>query len=181
VSEDIPLSDRESAEGFTIGAVSAVPACLGCPVGVSVAFACTGSLIGHAVLGSSMTRFEISTDDRLTVVDITDRVEAALPADASGTATVFVRHTTAGVTVNEAEARLLGDFESALDGLVPDTGWEHDALDGNADAHLRAMLLGPDVTVPVENGSLALGTWQSVLFVECDGPRTRTVQILPPS
>jgi secondary thiamine-phosphate synthase enzyme len=128
-----------------------------------------------------MATFEISTEDRLSVVDITESVEATLPADASGTATIFVRHTTASVTVNEAEARLLADFESALDELVPDTGWEHDALDGNADSHVRALLLGPDVTVPVENGSLALGTWQSVLFVECDGPRTRTVRVLLPS
>jgi secondary thiamine-phosphate synthase enzyme len=126
-----------------------------------------------------MQEFDIETTERLSVVDITDRVERALPADASGTATVFVRHTTAALTLNEAEPRLLGDFETALAGLVPDTGWEHDTLDGNADAHVRAMLVGPSVTVPVADGALASGTWQSVLFVECDGPRTRTVQVVP--
>jgi secondary thiamine-phosphate synthase enzyme len=122
--------------------------------------------------------FEIATDERLSVTDITDKIERALPDDAAGTATVFVRHTTAALTVNEAEPRLLDDFETALADLVPDTGWEHDALDGNADSHVRAMLLGPDVTVPIEDGSLALGTWQSVLLVECDGPRTRRVQVV---
>ncbi len=125
-----------------------------------------------------MTAFTVSTDERLSVVDITDRVEAALPADASGTATVFVRHTSAAVTVNEAESRLLSDFERALSDLISDEGWQHDQLDGNADAHVRSFLLGPSTTVPVEDGALALGTWQSVLFVECDGPRERTVQVL---
>lgn len=123
--------------------------------------------------------FTVETDRRTHVVDVTERVEAALPADASGTATVSVRHTTAGVTVNEAEAGLLGDLESFLAGVVDDEGWAHDDLDGNADSHLRALLVGPSVTVPVTAGSLDLGTWQSVLLVECDGPRTRTVVVRP--
>ena len=127
-----------------------------------------------------MQTFEVETDSRLGVLDITDAVETALSGSATGTATVFVRHTTAAVTVNEPESRLLGDLAAALDELVADTGWEHDALDGNADAHIRALLVGPDVTVPVVDGSLALGTWQAVLLLECDGPRTRTVQVIPP-
>lgn len=125
-----------------------------------------------------MNRFEVSTDRRLTVLDVTDRVQEAVPADATGTVTVFVEHTTAGVTVNEGESRLLGDFETALSDLVPDSGWEHDEIDDNADAHVRAMLVGPSTTVPVVNGELQLGTWQSVLFVECDGPRRRTVRVV---
>jgi secondary thiamine-phosphate synthase enzyme len=88
-----------------------------------------------------MQEFDVETTQRLSVVDVTDRVERALPADAGGTATVFVRHTTAAVTVNEAERRLRGDFETALADIVPDAGWDHDALEGNADAHVRAMLV----------------------------------------
>lgn len=125
-----------------------------------------------------MAEFTVSTDERLSVVDITDRVEEALSDETSGTATVFVRHTSAAVTVNEAESRLLSDFETALADLVPDEGWQHDQLDGNADSHVRAFLIGPDVSVPVNDGSLDLGTWQRVLFVECDGPRERTVEVL---
>jgi len=121
--------------------------------------------------------FEVSTDQRVATVDITDRVADRIPDDAGGTATVFVKHTTAGVSVNEAEPRLLEDIETALEDIVPETGWEHDQLDGNADAHLRSMLLGRDVTVPVVDGELDLGTWQSILLVECDGPRTRTVTV----
>lgn len=125
-----------------------------------------------------MPTFTVSTDSRLSVRDVTDGVEQALPPDADGTCTVFVRHTTAAVTVNEGESRLLGDFETALADLVPDDGWDHDRLDGNADSHVRAALIGPSVTIPVSDGELDLGTWQSVLFVECDGPRERSVEVV---
>lgn len=125
-----------------------------------------------------MPTVELSTEDRLEAIDVTDRVDAALPGDAEGTCTVFCEHTTAGIVVNEAESRLLGDVETFLADLVPDEGWAHDRLDGNADSHLRALLLGPSVTLPVTGGALDLGTWQSVLFVECDGPRTRRIEVL---
>ena len=124
-----------------------------------------------------MTSFDVDTDRRTQVLDVTDRVEDALPVDADGTATVFSRHTTAGVAVNEAEPRLMEDVESSLGAVVAEDGWALDALDGNADAHLRAMLVGPAATVPVTDGALDVGTWQSVLIVECDGPRTRTLEV----
>lgn len=122
--------------------------------------------------------FTVETEDRTDVRDVTDRVADALPADADGACTVFVRHTTAGVVVNEPESRLMRDIEHAVGKLIPDEGWAHDEIDDNADSHLRAMLLGGSVTVPVEDGELALGTWQSILFVECDGPRSRNVEVV---
>jgi len=125
------------------------------------------------------TEFTVRTGDHVEVLDVTDRVGEALPDGYSGLATVFVRHTTAGVTLNEFEPRLVGDIERFVADLAPEHDWAHDELDGNADAHLRSMLLGRDVTVPVRDGALDLGTWQSVLFVECDGPRTRSVSVYP--
>lgn len=120
----------------------------------------------------------VSTDHRLQVMDITPEVTQAIPGDADGTITIFSQHTTTGVTINEAERRLLGDFETALSDLVSDTGWAHDQIDDNADSHVRSMLLGPSETVPVSDGTLQLGTWQSILLVECDGPRSRTIQVV---
>lgn len=121
----------------------------------------------------------VDTDSRVDVVDVTADVAASVPDDVeSGVCTVFVPHTTAGVVVNERETGLLSDVERALDGLVPRDGeYDHDEVDDNADAHLRAMLLGESASVPVADGALALGTWQSVLFVECDGPRTRSLEV----
>ena len=122
--------------------------------------------------------FEVETDRRVAAVDVTDRVEREVPDDATGVCTVFVRHTTAGVAVNEAESGLLADLEDHLRRLAPeDRDYRHDRIDDNADAHLRATMLGESVSVPVRDGELALGTWQSILFVECDGPRTRQVDV----
>ena len=123
-------------------------------------------------------RFEHTTDAKTCVHDVTDSVRAAVPDDRDGTVTVFVRHTTAGIVVNEAEPRLLEDVEQFVASLAPDDGWRHDELDGNADSHLRALLLGQHVTVPVSDGDLDLGRWQSVLLVECDGPRTRSIEVV---
>lgn len=122
---------------------------------------------------------QVETTDRLDIVDVTAEVEAEIPDDfGDGLCTVFVQHTTAGVIVNEAEQRLLGDIESYLRELVPEEdGYAHDALDGNADSHLRTLLLDESVSVPVRDGALALGTWQSVLLLDCDGPRTRSVTV----
>jgi len=124
------------------------------------------------------TTIEVDTDGRFSSIDITDRVADAVPAGETGTCTVFVRHTTAGVSINEAEPRLLEDIEACLESVVPAEGWAHDELDGNAEAHLRTMLLGRTVTVPVTDGSLDLGPWQSVLLLDCDGPRTRSVTLV---
>ncbi|MFC6962194.1 secondary thiamine-phosphate synthase enzyme YjbQ [Halocatena marina] len=122
-------------------------------------------------------QFQLSTNERVEYIDVTDRVTASLDID-SGLCTVFVPHTTAGVVVNEDEQRLRSDVERVLNELVPQgAGYAHDDIDRNADAHLRAMLLGEHVTVPVENSALVLGTWQSIVFVECDGPRDRRVSV----
>ena len=122
---------------------------------------------------------EVSTADRIDIVDITTEVVEAVPADVStGVCLVFVPHTTAGVVLNENERRLLNDITRAVESLVPaDEDYEHDAVDDNAVAHLQATVLGESVTIPVVEGELDLGSWQSVLFVECDGPRTRRVSV----
>jgi secondary thiamine-phosphate synthase enzyme len=122
---------------------------------------------------------EVSTTERIDIVDITTKVAEAIPSDVSnGVCLVFVPHTTAGVVLNENERRLLNDITRAVDSLVPpDENYEHDAIDDNVLAHLQATVLGESVTIPVSEGELDLGSWQSVLFVECDGPRTRRVSI----
>ncbi|WP_158056319.1 secondary thiamine-phosphate synthase enzyme YjbQ [Halorussus halophilus] len=124
--------------------------------------------------------FQVETQERTQVVDVTEKVRDELQGQnvSDGLCTVFVQHTTAGVVVNEAESGLLEDIESFLQNIVPDhDDYRHDRIDDNADSHLRALLLGESATVPIEDGELALGTWQKLLFVECDGPRTRRVRV----
>ena len=124
-----------------------------------------------------MPTLTVETDSRIECIDITDRVAATLPDNADGVCTIFSQHTTMGVVVNEAESRLLDDLAAALDDLIPDSGWQHDEIDDNADSHVRAMLVGESVTVPVADGTPQLGRWQSILAVECDGPRSRTLTL----
>lgn len=121
---------------------------------------------------------EVTTEHATELIDITDQAAQTVPEDATGVCTVFVPHTTAGVVVNETETRLLEDIQTLLDHIVPaDERFAHDTIDNNAAAHLRSIVLGEHVSVPVRDGQLALGTWQSILFVECDGPRSRRVAV----
>ncbi len=126
-----------------------------------------------------MLTFTVVTAERQQVLDLTEHVQRALQ-DAevrSGVALVSVPHCTCALYLNENEAGLLQDTLSALDALERMQAWRHDVIDDNAGAHLGASFLGNVVLVPVCNGRLQLGTWQRVLMVELDGPRTRQVTV----
>jgi secondary thiamine-phosphate synthase enzyme len=124
-----------------------------------------------------MAGFEVQTRERVTFVDITTQVtaEAARSGVRDGAVVVYVPHTTAGVTINEnADPSVRADMKLALERMVPESLlFTH--LEGNADAHVKASLMGSSVTVPWADGRLLLGTWQSVYFAEFDGPRRRRV------
>lgn len=126
-----------------------------------------------------MKRLQIKTQAKQEIIDITERIERAV-RDASlqdGVCTVFVPHTTAAITINEnADPAVKEDILYALGRVVP-TALHYRHAEGNAHAHIRASLLGHSVTVPIENGRLALGTWQGILFCEFDGPRQREVWV----
>ncbi len=126
-----------------------------------------------------MAVLDIETHERTQLIDITDRVagEVARSGVRQGAVLVYVPHTTAGVTVNEnADPSVRRDLLMALDRLVPaDLPFSH--LEGNADAHVKASLVGTEIVVPVVDGRLALGTWQGIFFAEFDGPRRRKVLV----
>lgn len=126
-----------------------------------------------------MQTFTIQTRHRTQLLDITDQVTAAVRTIGleGGVVTVFVPHTTAGITINEnADPSVVADMAAALDRLVPwDAGYRHS--EGNSSAHIKASLLGSSVRVVVEEGRLRLGTWQGIYFCEFDGPRTREVWV----
>ena len=128
-----------------------------------------------------MHEIALTTEQRTQVVEITRQVQDALGgADGANAALVFVPHTTAGVTVNEhADPAVARDLERAAERLVGDGwGWEHvEAGEENAPSHVRAVLVGPQVLVPLRDGELALGTWQGIFFCEFDGPRERRVYV----
>jgi secondary thiamine-phosphate synthase enzyme len=123
---------------------------------------------------------EIRTERRTQLLDVTADVSGAL-GDATGSAAlVYVPHTTAAVTINEhIDPELLTDFENALETMV-DGGWSwrHADADGpNGPSHVRASLIGPQVLVPLREGTLALGTYQGIFLCEFDGPRRRKLYV----
>src|SRR3954451_19082970 len=130
-----------------------------------------------------MQQIRVRTERRTQLIDITSEVQAALDgANGSSAALVFVPHKTAGGKINEpADPAVARDFEAALERMVGDDwGWQHiEEGEENAPSHIRASLMGPRVLVPLNDGRLALGTWQGIFFCELDGPRDRRVYVTP--
>jgi len=125
---------------------------------------------------------KFQTNGRDDVVDMTDRVEDVVSDSGikSGTATVFVVGSTASVTTVEYEPGLVKDIKTLLGKLIPsNVDWAHNETwgDGNGHSHLRALLIGSSLTVPVVNGGLTLGTWQQVVVIDHDN-RARSREIV---
>ena len=121
----------------------------------------------------------VKTGARSEMKDITPGVRKELSKTGikEGICTVYVPHTTAGITINEgADPAVCEDIVKALNDLVPhNAGYRH--MEGNADSHIKASMMGSSVSVLVENGQLVLGTWQKIFICEFDGPRSRRVYI----
>lgn len=126
-----------------------------------------------------MISLSVPTRSRTEFVDITREVQAAVVESGiqSGICQIFVPHTTAGVTINEnADPSVVHDILMELNKIIPfDDNYHH--LEGNSAAHIKSSLVGPSLTVLVENGRIQLGTWQGIYFCEFDGPRHRKVWI----
>lgn len=120
------------------------------------------------------------------MIEITEKVDNLIKKSgiSNGIVTVFVPGSTGGVTTIEYESGLISDLPTMFEKLIPyKAGYEHDATwgDANGASHLRASLLGPSLTVPISDGSMILGTWQQIIFIDFDTrPRKRTlvVQVL---
>ena len=128
----------------------------------------------------------IETTDRVELVDVTERLTGFVAGVqvGEGILSVWSLHTTCAVFINEAQQALHSDIRRALEQIVArDTDWMHndpeqsDCDRSNADAHLRAMLLGHSLTLQISGGEIVLGQWQRVLAAELDGPRSRTLRL----
>jgi secondary thiamine-phosphate synthase enzyme len=127
-----------------------------------------------------MQQFEIRTRARSEMVEITDQVRDAIRGSGvrQGLCVVYCPHTTAAITINEnADPDVVHDLLLWYNRTVPheQPGFRH--AEGNSDSHIKATMVGPSVTLLVENDAPMLGRWQGVFFCEFDGPRTRTVQV----
>ena len=126
-----------------------------------------------------MKQFTVKTRTRTDFINIDRHVKEAIrEADLTdGVVTIFIPHTTAGVTINEnADPDVTADMELVLDRMVPWSG-DYKHFEGNTAAHAKASMMGASAQVIVSEGELQLGTWQSLYFCEFDGPRTRQVWV----
>jgi secondary thiamine-phosphate synthase enzyme len=131
-------------------------------------------------------KIKLNTKGDTDIINITSQVSDALKGTGlkNGTLTVFINGSTAGITTVEYEPGLVDDLKAFFEKIAPKNGsYEHNNRwhDGNGYAHVRASLLGPDISVPFMDGAPRLGTWQQIIFIDFDNrPRSRelTVQIM---
>jgi secondary thiamine-phosphate synthase enzyme len=144
------------------------------------ALSVSGALRVHA------ETFTVDTAQRIEVVDLTDRIMKMVRTGTirEGIVHLFSTHTTCTLCVNEFQAALSVDFTTFLEQIVPgDASWRHndpahsDCDRMNADAHLRALLLGHSLSLQLSGGEVVLGQWQRILLAELDGPRARTLRL----
>lgn len=121
---------------------------------------------------------KINTSKSFEIIDITAKINDLIDID-KGIISIFSKHSTSAIVVNENESGLLKDIEFILDEVITDKySYSHDRIDNNARSHLKSFLLSSSECLPIKNGKLDLGTWQSVFFVELDGPRSsRTITL----
>lgn len=127
-----------------------------------------------------MIELAVATSQHSEFVEITRRVQEEVTASglADGVCTVYVPHTTAGITINEnADPDVVADMIYALDKAVPWKDRQYRHGEGNTAAHVKGSMMGQTVQVLVQGGQLQLGTWQGIFFCEFDGPRNRRVWV----
>ncbi|MFQ5637048.1 MAG: secondary thiamine-phosphate synthase enzyme YjbQ [bacterium] len=126
-----------------------------------------------------LKEFTINTNQQFEFVKVTGQVQQFVNESGvrEGVCQVYIPHTTAGVTINEgADPDVVRDMIMELNKIVPlEDGYRH--AEGNSAAHIKASMMGSSVSVFIQNGRLALGTWQAIFFCEFDGPRTRRVLV----
>ncbi len=126
-----------------------------------------------------MKTINVSTVKRVDLVDITSQVQEVVSESRidAGIVTVYVPHTTCGITINEgADPDVVRDIKYQLEKLIPyQQGYKH--MEGNADSHIKTCIVGSSENIIIEKGQLVLGTWQSIFLCDFDGPRNRKVYI----
>ncbi len=122
-----------------------------------------------------------NTNQNVEVINITSNVNDIIRKYdiTNGIVNISTKHTTSSIMINEDEEGLKKDYAKFLEKIVPNDNYLHDRIDNNATSHLKAMLTTPTQTLPIIDGKISLGTWQSIFFVELDGPRSnRTINIM---
>ena len=124
-------------------------------------------------------QLQVNTTELKQIVDVTDQVQGVIRQAKlkEGLCMVFVTHTTAAITTGEIGEGTEQDFLQIVEQMIPRIQFRHAHDPSHAWSHMASSILGPSLTIPVSGGKLVLGTWQSVMLVELDGPRERNVYV----
>lgn len=117
----------------------------------------------------------LNTKQKRQIIDITSEVDDALHG--SGLVNIFCKHTTASISVADLDPGTDEDILNAIDSMTPKRIWNHPHDPKHFPDHLWSTLMGPAITIPFNNTTLSLGTWQRIVFIELDGPRQRHIEI----
>ena len=123
-----------------------------------------------------MKKITVATEKKKQVVDITDQVEASLPAG-EGVVNLFLTHTTAALTTADLDPGTDLDYLDAYDSMVPKLKYRHPHDPSHVGDHIMSTLIGTSLSLPYKGGSLILGTWQRIVLIEFNGPREREILI----
>jgi secondary thiamine-phosphate synthase enzyme len=127
-----------------------------------------------------MDHLKISTHSKRAVLDITEKVQAELRRDnprSSGVCHLLVLHTTAALTTADLDPGTDLDMLDAFEAMMPKLRYRHPHDPSHTPDHILSAMIGTSLSLIVEDGSLVLGTWQRVVLIELDGPRTREIAI----
>lgn len=122
-------------------------------------------------------KLQVKTAQKRQIIDLTEQLEALLQG--SGVVNVFVKHTTAALTVADLDPGTDQDLLDALEAITPDKKWRHPHDPDHFPDHLWSALIGSSLNLPYKDGRLVLGSWQRVILIELDGPRERELEITP--
>ena len=125
-----------------------------------------------------MEEIRVKSNKRNELVDIHSQVEniVAKSGVKEGICAVYAPHATCGIMINENyDPNICLDIIECLQEYIPQGKWRHDKIDNNADSHIKASIVGPSETIPITDGRLLMGTWQSIMLADFDGPRERKI------
>ncbi len=127
-----------------------------------------------------MHKITINSTEKEELIDITRKIEEIIEKSKieNGLVNIYVPHATCSIIINENyDPNVCKDILKSLSSLIPEGKWLHDKVDNNAAAHIKASIIGPSETIPIKDGKLTLGKWQSIMLADFDGPRKREVII----
>jgi secondary thiamine-phosphate synthase enzyme len=128
-----------------------------------------------------METIKISTSNKYELVDITSHVKEIIRVSKTkeGICLIYTPHATAAILINENyDPHVMDDVLDALNKMIPEGKWQHDKIDNNGAAHIKAAIIGPSKSIPINENKLMLGQWQDIMFAEFDGPKERKIFIV---